>query len=836
MRRSRHVATLALAVAASCSEEESLRPIPVDVETGGALTATVVEGNRLVVAATDGRVLLDGLGPGAVADGAAPLVGFATRDVTTTYEMQFGAFKPTITPSGPWTVATSVHADGSIVSVGAAGAELARLAFSSPEEGHLVVELALPPGAEPSGDPSTATRLSWGFACDAEDHFAGFGAQTWDADHRGQSVPTFVTEGGIGKSTTDDYVGLWMLQGQRHSSHAPIPQYLSRRGYVATLETDRNSTFALCSERETAARLEVDLPATLHLFDGPAPAQAIERASATFGRPRTPPRVAFAPWLDAVFGSDNVRRVAQKLRDENIPVSVIWTEDWRGGDWSNDNYSLKEEWEVDRSLYPDIEALADDLHALGYHFHVYFNPFVYQGSKAWAETQPNGWLVKRADGTDYTFPGAKFTDTGLIDLDDPDARAWAIGKMQDAIALGADGWMNDFAEWLPTDAVTAAGPAYERHNLYPVEWARAARAAIDGVDDGTERLFFGRSAWFGTPELMDVFWAGDQRTTFDADDGMPTVVPQAIGLGVVGISTFGHDIAGYQSANNPGSTKELYFRWTELGAWSPVMRTHHGAQPDLEWSWEKDDETIAHFRRYAELHMSLVPTFAGLAAEATATGLPIWRGLALRYPEDAAVWPITDQIMLGDGLMIAPVQSDGARARDVYFPAGRWYSWTGRNGTVVGPATLSVDAPLGEIPVFARAGAIVPTYPPGVMTLVNGSAEVPDASLVGDDRVVFVFLGADGAFTEADGLSYALTSTDVGGALALSLDGAALLDCGVGNLAPCVAEQSDTSVVVRLAPTDAAIRTLALRGSTGGTATLTLDVPPTASFELRFRR
>ncbi len=834
MRPTKSLATVALSFAASCATEEVIAPIPIPIDVGGSFAAKIADGNRLVIAAADGRVFFDGLPPGPAPDGAPPLVGFATREQATTYEMQFGAFKPTITPSGPWTVARSLRVDGSVVTVGSGSTELATLTFSTPEAGHLVVELAAPPGVDPgAADPSRAVRLSWGFACDADDHFAGFGAQTWDADHRGQSVPTFVAEGGIGKSTTDDFTGLWMLQGQRHSSHAPIPQYLSRRGYIATLESDRNATFALCSEREDAARLELDLPAKLHVFDGPTPPEAIERATATFGRPRTPPRVAFAPWLDAVFGSDNVRRVAQKLRDENIPVSVIWTEDWRGGDWSNDNYSLKEEWEVDRTLYPDIEALADDLHALGYHFHVYFNPFIYQDSKAWAETQPNGWLVKRADGTDYTFAGAKFTDTGLIDLDNPDARAWAVGKMQDAIALGADGWMNDFAEWLPTDAVTAAGPAYERHNLYPVAWAETARAAIDGVDDGTERLFFGRSAWFGTPEIMDVFWGGDQRTTFDADDGLPTVVPQAIGLGVVGISTYGHDIAGYQSANNPGSTKELYFRWTELGAWSPVMRTHHGAQPDLEWSWEKDDETIAHFRRYAELHMSLVPTFAGLAAHATETGLPIWRGLALHFPDDAAAWPITDQIMLGDGVLVAPVQVDGARARDVYLPAGRWYPWQG-GAFIDGPTTISAAADLGEIPVFGRAGGIVPTYPPGVMTLVNGSASVPDASLVGDDRIVYVFLGADGAFTEADGHAYTLTSAPIEGVLTLMLDGLPLEFCKGGTPGSCVLEAISEVVVVRLDPTTAPTRTLTLRGT--GEATLTLTVPPTATVEVRLRR
>ncbi|MFO0612760.1 MAG: glycoside hydrolase family 31 protein [Polyangiaceae bacterium] len=768
-------------VATSCDPP----PTPsVTVEVGPSFVVTIQDGNRLVISSADGRVLLDGLAPGDI-ENDAPFTGLAGRDQTTTYEMRFGAFKPTVTPAGEWTVATSFRLDPSgdlIDALDARTNTLARISFSSPEEGHLVMHL----------DSAYAHHVSLGFLCAENDHFAGFGAQTWDVDHRGQTVPTFVTEEGIGKSEDDSYTGLWEVQGQRHSSQAPLPQYLSSRGYMLTAKTDTRAIFALCSERTNVARIEVDAPTDIHIFDGPAPADAIKRASATFGRPRTPPLVAFAPWNDAIFGSANVRRIAQKLRDNGIPSSVIWTEDWRGGDMDGDNYSLKEEWDVDSTLYPDFEALATDLHALGYDFHVYFNPFVYEGSKAWAETQPKGFLIKRTDGSDYTFDGAKFTKTGLVDLTNPDARAWAIGKMRAAMQLGADGWMNDFGEWLPTDGVGASGDTLIEHNRYPVAWQKVARDAIDGMGDGKERLFFARSGWFGTPELADVFWAGDQRTTFDRDDGMPTILPIGIGLGLVGISTYGHDIGGYQSANNDPSTKEVFFRWTELGAWSPVMRTHHGTKPNLEWSWEKDDETLQHFKRYAKLHMALVPTMSGLAKVATATGLPIWRALSIAYPADEKVWGIDDEVMLGDGLVIAPVTDAGATARDVYLPEGTWYAWGG-GVTVQGGATFSTPAPVGEIPVFARAGTIVPMFPDGVMTLTNGSAMVPDASTVKDDRVVEAFLGADGSFDEGNGLTYAIASTEIAPGTALTFaftpSGGAespLQACATPAVAPCV--------------------------------------------------
>ena len=802
---------------AACSASEGISPALLPLDVGGGFSVTLRDPDRLVVASADGRALLDGLPPDTLADDAPPLVGFAVRDQATAYEMQFGSFRPTVTANGPWRVARRlVPAGAGVELVGAAGERLARIRFQTPEEGHLVAVI------EPGDGPDR--HFSWGFACDEKDHFAGFGAQSRDVDHREFTVPTWVQEQGVGKNESDAYSGAWFLQGTRHASQMPLPQYLSSRGYILTTDTNLRSIFALCSEPAkdggppAAARVEIEIPATIHVFDGPTPAAAVARSSATFGRPRMPPRVAFAPWLDAVFGSDNVRAVAKKLRDNGVPSSVIWSEDWRGGDWAGDSYSLKEEWEVDPTLYPDMPALSKDLHAAGFDWHVYFNPFVYADSKAWTETAPKGLLVKRADGTPYTFIGAKFSDCGLIDLDNPAGRAWAVKKMRDAILLGADGWMNDFAEWLPTDGVTAAGPSLERHNTYTVLWQQTAREAIDSAKDGQERLFFARSGWFGTPSLVDVFWAGDQRTDFQPDDGLPTILPIGIGLGIVGVSTYGHDIAGYQSATNPPSTRELFFRWTELGAWSPVMRTHHGTAPKLEWAWDSDAGTIAHFRRYAALHIALAPYLQGLAWVAAQTGLPMWRGLMLEYPDDANAWGVKDEVLLGDGILLAPIVTAGAADRAVYLPAGTWFPWSG-GAAVKGGGTTTAAAPLEEMPVFAAAGAVVPAYPDGVMTLTHESAAVPGPSSVGDDRIVYAFLGAAGAFTEAGGLRYSIDHlADAKGALALSWQDAALQACDAGKTAPCAEATEDGGIAHVTGP-----GTLTVKAGGAGAAKLTAE-------------
>jgi alpha-glucosidase len=768
-------------------------------------------------------MLLEGLEPGSVSQGF-PQTGFAARDLEIGYEMQFGAFKPADKVKGSWKVSERIVAGTgnnpvNVTVVGPSFSELVKMEITAPETGHL--KILVKPGS------GSERRFSWGFKCASDDHFMGFGWQAIDVDHRGYTVPSWVQESGIGKVMDDSYDDVtWMLVGRRHASHMPLPQFFSSRGFIMTAESDLRPVFSLCSEVETNARVEVTLPATLHIFDGPSPREAIERATAVFGRPRMPPDFAFAPWLDAIYGSANVRRVAQKLRDRGVPSSVIWTEDWKGAKQDGDKYVLSENWSVDRTLYPDFEQLATDLHSSGFKFFTYFNTFMYESSDAWAETSAKDLLIKNSDGLPYTFTGGKFMPSSLLDFSNPYTREWVQGKLKAAMAMGVDGWMGDFAEWMPTDAVTYEGNGLTQHHPHTVQWQQVQREAIDTMGDGVERLFFARSGWFGTPELVDVFWAGDQRTDFQVDDGLPTILPIGIGLGLVGISTYGHDIAGYQSSTNPPSTKELWFRWAALGAWSPVMRTHHGYQAKANWNWESDEETTGLLARYAKLHISLAPLWKGLAKVANTTGMPIWRGLGLMFPDDLKAWGITDEVMAGDGILIAPVVMAGATSRNVYLPKGSWFEWYGSGAAVEGSREIEVSVAMDAIPVFAKAGTVVPMFPDGVMTLANESAQVPGPKSVGDDRNVKIFLGDSGSFTEAEGLKYSLKQTGAAGTAPDSFEwnGTKLAVCASGNKSSCfeIWGANRTSVYVtgpgtmKISGSGAAIADLTAEGGAAG--------------------
>ncbi len=612
------------------------------------------------------------------------------------------------------------------------------------------------------------------FGCDAGEHFLGFGGQTAAADHHGFTVPLWVQEDGISKAPVNSYDwGVWFLMGRLHSTHTPMPMYLSSRGYGLILDTPYRSIFDMCAQDEDAVRIEAWEPRIdAHIFYGPSPTETIDKMTGFVGRPELPPAFAFAPWLDAIYGQDNVRRVAQKLRDEDVPASVIWTEDWRGGNVEGSGYVLEEDWEVDRDIYPDFETLADDIHSLGYKFLIYNNSFLDSTVPVFNEATSGGYTIENDAGDTYLFTGVKFNDTTLLDLSNPAARDWAKGKYRAGLELGTDGYMADFAEWLPTDAVLDSGEdAMEAHNLYPVEWARLNKELFDQMhaEDGVDRLFFVRSAYLRSQPLVSVVWAGDQQTDFTADDGYASVIPMGIGLGVTGFPYFGSDIAGYMSQGTVPTTKELWFRWVTFGALSPVMRTHHGRSAMDNWNWESDAASIAHFRRWAKLHIRLFPYLDAMAELASTRGTPMFRSLAIDHPDFDAGWGLMDEYALGDRLIVAPVVTEGATSRSMWLPPGVYYPLAGGAAVDAGDAGMQLDvaAPIEEIPVFVPAGAMLVLLPDSIDTLVDADPASGAVTLadVADDRELWLWPGGQSSLTEVGGaLTYAWDAGSLSGA------------------------------------------------------------------------
>lgn len=798
--------------ALACSSSSEPRPAPVEARVGAFSVRLEPSPLRLTITAPSGVVVFDGLGPADVApqtedEDPPPLTGLAVRDVATKIEASYGSFQ--LTDVGAWRVAraaTNVVADGATLRFDAldgGGATIARVTLASERRAEIALAIT-PAGPSPAGTRPWASLAS---RCARGDHYLGFGAQARDVEHRGSTVPIFVSEPGVGKRDDDAPTPIYFIAGARHASSFPLPLFVAESGFAGIVDTHGRSLFSMCSERDDVLRVSGDAAAgpagalVYRLLDTErSPKVATRLVTERWGRPRLPPRLAFGVWNDAIYGAASVRAFAKQLRDADVPSSAIWSEDFRGGGFVGDSYKLSEEWDFDPALYPEPAKLTAELRASGFAWLLYFNTFVEQDNSVWREAQPLGHLVARDDGTTYTFDSVKQRPTGLVDLTSAAARAWMTGKLKATLALGVAGWMGDYGEWLPLDAKLHDGSdPWVEHDLYPQRWQDVQRAALDADDVGgsalpkEERLSFVRSGWLGSTPKIDVFWPGDQRTDLAPDDGLPTVIPQALGLSFAGVSTHGSDIAGYQSATNEPASKETFFRWTELGAWSPVMRTHHGTAPKKQWRLDSDAETLAHFRRYAILHQQLLPTWERLAKEAHETGVPIWRHLATEFPADPGAWTHGhDELMVGDSILVAPIVEKGATSRSVYLPAGAsWFVFgagaSSAGAPIEGGKQVLAQAGLAEIPVFVRAGAIVSMLPDRVRTVLKGIAGVTTVEDVGDDRVLLVTAGPDAQVTEAGGLAYALA-----GASALTLPaatttwgGAALAACATPAVAPC---------------------------------------------------
>ncbi len=701
--------------------------------------------------------------------------GFRSADAT--YDNQFGMFDILERPDGEFaypdaaavTAVTSTNLD---IALADGDAPHGQVTITSAGHQHVVLTA--------TSDDADHNRATLSLDCSFK-HLAGFGAQSHDVDHMGQRVPLWVSEQGIGKVDTDELPDLWQIVGRRHTTHIPIPAGVTEQGIGFVLETTAYSVFDVCATDPDRLTVESwDGQIKLHVFFGQDPLDALRMLTDFVGRPALPAPWMLAPWNDQIFGSDAVLEFAQFLRDEGIASSAIWSEDWKGGEDVGDNYRLEPDWNFQDDLYTDYEGLTADLRDLGIMHQLYFNTFVVETADIFDEALAEQYVVLDDDGGPWLFagPDAGFSDTALVDLTNPDAVDWVKGYLHMLLERGARGWMADYGEWMPvTRAQLHSGddPALW-HNRYPVEWQRINQEVVDEAGLRDEVVIYARSGHLFSQAVTQVVWAGDQRTSFDVDDGLPTVIPIGLGLGASGYLFFAHDIAGYQSNTNPPATKELFYRWTEFGAFSPVMRTHHGTHARFNHNLRSDEETTALWKRYANLHTRLYPYLRAEAVRAAQGGVGLMLPLGVHFPDDDAVWPRLDEYMLGPALLVAPVIEDGARQRDVTLPAGRWAGLL--TGEVLeGPGTFTVDAPLEEIPVFVRAGGIVPLTANQPLTLLPGVDGIDGLESTEGDRVVYVGLGASGHFVEESGASYHLRGDGTGlGGLEVDAEGAVTLD------------------------------------------------------------
>lgn len=629
-----------------------------------------------------------------------------------------------------------------------------RLRASGGEANHLAFELPLEPG----------------------ERITGFGERFNALDQRGWELENWTEEGAVGLG--EKFSPLLTRLGVPWNpfpkgpafSYKPVPWFLSSRGYGVLVRTLAPAFFDVGAKDERTLRCELmDREMEILVVYGPEPKTLVQRmVELTDGHPQGLPDWALAPWLDALGGQERVQRVARTLRSHGIPASAIWAEDWQGMDrrpfgeskWSYDTIFPVYRKHCER-MYPDMEGMIQGLHDDGFKFLTYYYPYVNDVDEDYAMAAERGWFLEGHDGK--TKPIKMFLDwCAQIDLTNPEARAWFKEEMRRGLRLGFDGWMADFGEYTPVDVETHDGEdGLAHHNRYPLLWAELNRELFDEERPDGDFVFFSRSGGPGQQKHTPVFWTGDSNTDFERWDGLPSNLRGLLTAGLSGMSVWTVDVGGYMCIVTRGRDQETLARWTELGAFLAVMRTHHGTHVNRCVQFDSDAGTLEHFATYARFHTALFPLRKALLDEATATGLPIARALLLEHPEDPEAWCVDDQFLLGPYLLVAPMVERGAEWRQVYLPVGHdWIDlWTGER--LRGGRRIEAHAPVGRVPLYLRSDGVLPTFDTPVDTLVRREkvANTRLRTLDDAEASLALFVGPDfrGPFDLYDGTRIEVT-------------------------------------------------------------------------------
>lgn len=592
------------------------------------------------------------------------------------------------------------------------------------------------------GSFETVNRTALTFRAPASEHYVGFGERFNSVDQRGRIVQSWAEEGSIELGWLRDYLPFdpppeYAFPAGITTSYAPIPFFISNGGYGALAEVPEPTYFDLCKSQPDMWRIQAESDQlSLVVFRGPQPADVLERYTARTGRSLVPRPWMFAPWNQmSNYQQGGSYEVARMFRELDIPSTV------HGGAF----HFLPGGDERGREAALAAENRA--YHALGYKTWCYFNPRIDKDLFAtkWAEGEQEGYFVKAPDGSPYELDvfGSQWFKVSIVDYTNPDADLWYQNLLSKAILLGFDGWMYDFGEYVPPDALFSDGrDGHHWHNAYPLIYERSNARYFEGLDDdptdewAPDYVFYHRSAYAGSQAWSWAMWGGDASCSWFVADGLPAAVTGGINLGLSGLPFWGSDIGGYHAILVDPTDVELLGRWMEFGTFCGLMRDETGGLQMAGTRTQILDDPVltAVVRRHQKLRTQLVPYLVNAGHEAHETGLPVMRAPLLHYGDDPEVWTLKREFLCGRDLYVAPVVEKGATTRTLYLPAGDWvelfhgteYDETSggfRIGgrTVDGGRTITVDAPFEEIPLFVRPGSILPMADPRVDTFFGDS-------------------------------------------------------------------------------------------------------------------
>ncbi len=439
------------------------------------------------------------------------------------------------------------------------------------------------------------------------------------------------------------------------------------------------------------------------LFCG-EPKQLLKTYFALSGQPELPPEWVYGVWLSANGWNrtKEVYEVLDEMRENSYPASVLVLEPWS-------DESTFHEW--DRVRFAAHESMMRDVRAAGLHVVLWQISTIHAGSTDEKEALENGYCIKNEDGTPFYIPDGWCKGNLICDFSNPKACEWWFGHRKHLLEEGVEGFKTDGGEYVMDKTVRQfdGKRGLEARNLHPLQYQKAYHDFMR--ENGVNGVTFSRSGYGGC-QTTPLHWAGDQSSEWRELRGQ---LAAGVSSALSGIMFWGFDIG---SLGGPLPDKELYLRSTAFACFCPIMQWHSMVMPDQlaprydkktyndrsPWNLARqfgDKEILTIASRFARLRHSLIPYIASEAEYCAANGRPLMAQLCIDFPQDKNAWDSWDEYMFGRDLLVAPVYTEGATGRDVYFPEGVWEDIFTRS-VYEGGATKYVECPLDRIPVFMR--------------------------------------------------------------------------------------------------------------------------------------
>jgi alpha-glucosidase len=532
--------------------------------------------------------------------------------------------------------------------------------------------------------------------------FYGLGDKATQMNLKGKRLENFAT---------DQYA----YQKEQDPLYKVVPFYIglqNKQSYGIFFDNTFRTFFDFCQERRNVASFWAEGGEMNYYFIyGPQMQDVVTTYTDLTGKPELPPLwvLGYHQCKWSYYPESKVKEITSKFRELKIPCDAIYLdidymEGFRCFTWN-------------KEYFPDPKRMVAELAEDGFKTVVIIDPGIKIDKDYWVyqEALEKDYFCKRADGPymkGKVWPG----ECNFPDYTNPVVREWWAGLFKELISdIGVKGVWNDMNEpavmevpnkTFPMDVrhVYDGNPCSHRkaHNIYGTQMARATYHGVKRFAYPKRPFVITRSAYSGAQRYTSS-WTGDNVATWEH---LWLANIQVQRMCISGMGFTGSDIGGF--AEQP--TGELYARWIQLGVFHPFCRTHSSGDHGNQEPWAFDEEVINITRKFVSLRYQLLPYLYTMFWQYIEEGIPMLKPLVYYDQEDTQTHYRNDEFIFGNQILVCPILEPNAVGRRMYIPRGEWYNyWT--NEFTTGGREVWVDTKFDEIPLFVKAGAIIPKYP-----------------------------------------------------------------------------------------------------------------------------